>query len=110
METEYRKATAGTKVTCRLCNKKFYPDKLRVHRKFFCGAAAQLSEAQSKTQRKVSQDDIFWLSCDTIFLRPVFILYMYVCLYVQPCMYVYLYICIHIYVYTYINTYMYIYT
>ena len=32
METEYRKATAGTKVTCRLCNKKFYPDKLRMHR------------------------------------------------------------------------------
>ena len=32
METEYRKATAGTKVICRLCNKKFYPDKLRMHR------------------------------------------------------------------------------
>ena len=32
MENEYRKATAGTKVTCRLCNKKFYPDKLRMHR------------------------------------------------------------------------------
>ena len=32
METEYRKATAGTKVTCRICNKKFYPDKLRMHR------------------------------------------------------------------------------
>jgi DNA repair protein RAD16 len=52
METEYRKATAGTKVTCRLCNKKFYPDKLRVHRKYFCGEGAKLSEAQGKTQRK----------------------------------------------------------
>merc|ERR1719329_1541390 len=26
VEIEYRKATAGTKVVCRLCNKKFYPD------------------------------------------------------------------------------------
>ena len=29
LEIEYRKATAGTKVTCRICNKKFYPEKLR---------------------------------------------------------------------------------
>lgn len=52
MEIEYRKATAGTKVTCKLCSKKFYPDKLRVHRKYFCGASAQLTEAQALTQRK----------------------------------------------------------
>lgn len=52
MEIEYRKATAGTKVTCKLCGKKFYPDKLRVHRKYFCGEDAQRTEAQSLTQRK----------------------------------------------------------
>jgi len=52
LEIEYRKATAGTKVTCKLCEKKFYPDKLRVHRKYFCGEFAQRTEAQSKTQKK----------------------------------------------------------
>lgn len=52
IESEYRKATAGTKVECRICGKKFYPEKLRVHRKFFCGVSAQRSEAQSKTEKK----------------------------------------------------------
>lgn len=53
LEIEYRKATAGTKVICRICGKKFYPEKLRVHRKFFCGESAQRSEAQARTQKKV---------------------------------------------------------
>lgn len=49
---EYRKATAGIKIQCRICGKRYYPEKLRVHRKFFCGETAQRSEAQSKTQKK----------------------------------------------------------
>eukprot|EP01032_Pedospumella_encystans_P014510 gene14510-16657_t len=52
LEIEYRKATAGTKVTCRVCQKKFYPDKLRVHRKYFCGESAQRTAAQALTQKK----------------------------------------------------------
>eukprot|EP01038_Epipyxis_sp_PR26KG_P016128 gene16128-21919_t len=52
LEIEYRKATAGTKVTCKICSRKFYPDKLRVHRKYFCGESAQRTAAQSKTQKK----------------------------------------------------------
>ncbi|CAE7888156.1 RAD16, partial [Symbiodinium microadriaticum] len=52
IELEYRRATAGTKVECSICGKKYYPEKLRVHRKYFCGDTAQLTEAQSKTQRK----------------------------------------------------------
>jgi DNA repair protein RAD16 len=40
-------------VECRICGKKFYPDKLRVHRKYFCGETAQRTEAQSKTQKKL---------------------------------------------------------
>lgn len=52
MEIEYRKATAGTKVECRICGKKFYPEKLRVHRKYFCGESAQRTAAQSKTEKK----------------------------------------------------------
>ena len=58
LEIEYRKATAGLKVTCNLCGKKFYPEKLRVHRKFFCGETAQRSDAQMKTQVRTSIDDI----------------------------------------------------
>ena len=52
VESEYRKATAGTKVTCRLCKRRFYPDKLRVHRRYFCGDTAQRTEGQSKTIKK----------------------------------------------------------
>ena len=52
IELEYRRATAGTKVECSICGKKYYPEKLRSHRKYFCGESAQLTEAQSKTQRK----------------------------------------------------------
>jgi DNA repair protein RAD16 len=37
LEIEYRKATNGMKVTCSICNRNFYPDKLRTHRKYFCG-------------------------------------------------------------------------
>ena len=54
MEIEYRKATAGTKITCSICGKKFYPDKLRLHRKYFCGEKSQRTSAQSKTERKKS--------------------------------------------------------
>jgi DNA repair protein RAD16 len=52
IEIEYRKATAGTKIECSICGKKYYPEKLRIHRKYFCGENAQLTEAQSKTKRK----------------------------------------------------------
>merc|ERR1711871_730399 len=52
LEIEYRKATAGFKVQCSVCKKKFYPEKLRVHRKYFCGDKAVMTAAQAKTQRK----------------------------------------------------------
>lgn len=55
LEIEYRKATAGTKVECRVCGKKFYPEKLRIHRKYFCGEDAERTEAQSKTEKKLSR-------------------------------------------------------
>ncbi len=57
MEIEYRKATAGTKVECRICGKKFYPEKLRLHRKYFCGENAKRTEAQAKTQKKSASTD-----------------------------------------------------
>ena len=52
MEIEYRKAHAGTKVECSICGRKFYPEKLRIHRKYFCGESAQRTDAQAKTQKK----------------------------------------------------------
>lgn len=55
VEIEYRRATAGSKIECSICGKKFYPEKLRVHRKYFCGETAQRTSAQSKTERKSSK-------------------------------------------------------
>ena len=57
VEIEYRKATQNIKVTCTICNKKFYPEKLRIHRKYFCGESAQRTVAQSKTEKKKLQSD-----------------------------------------------------
>ena len=55
LEIEYRKATAGTKVKCRICSKNFYPEKLRIHRKYFCGINAVRTAAQSKTFKKLQR-------------------------------------------------------
>jgi DNA repair protein RAD16 len=41
-----------TQVTCGECGKKFYPDKLVLHQKYFCGEGARLTAAQALTQRK----------------------------------------------------------
>lgn len=49
IEIEHRKATAGTKIECSICGKKFYPEKLRIHRKYFCGDDAERTEAQART-------------------------------------------------------------
>jgi DNA repair protein RAD16 len=57
VEIEYRKATQNIKVTCSICNKKFYPEKLRIHRKYFCGESAQRTVAQSKTEKKKLHTD-----------------------------------------------------
>lgn len=40
---------------CRVCGKKFYPEKLRIHRKYFCGETAQRTEAQLKTEKKLQR-------------------------------------------------------
>jgi DNA repair protein RAD16 len=39
-------------VKCAECGKRFYPDKMVVHKKYFCGEGAALTAAQAKTQRK----------------------------------------------------------
>ncbi len=54
MESEFRKATAGAKIACSLCGRKYYPEKYRTHRKYMCrmDTNAKRTEGQSKTQRK----------------------------------------------------------
>jgi hypothetical protein len=52
LEAAYRRQTAGSKVDCRVCGKKFYAEKLRVHRTYFCGDTSRRTEAQAKTQKK----------------------------------------------------------
>ncbi|CAM9669191.1 unnamed protein product, partial [Ectocarpus fasciculatus] len=52
IEIEHRKATAGTKIVCSICKKKFYPEKLRIHRKYFCGEDAERTDAQARTESK----------------------------------------------------------
>lgn len=39
-------------MTCKTCGKRFYPDKLKIHRKYFCGDDAVLTAAQALTARK----------------------------------------------------------
>ncbi|CAM9779021.1 unnamed protein product, partial [Phaeothamnion confervicola] len=56
-EADYRKMQARTKVACPDCGRKLYPEKMILHRKYFCGESAQRTEAQAKTQRKKSKHE-----------------------------------------------------
>eukprot|EP00793_Prasinoderma_coloniale_P006088 PRCOL_00004562-RA len=51
LEAEYRKHLMPEKVTCTWCNKKYYPDKLPLHLKYFCGPMAERTAAQAKQER-----------------------------------------------------------
>lgn len=39
-------------VKCKTCGKRLYPDKMKIHRKYFCGDDAVLTAAQALTARK----------------------------------------------------------
>lgn len=52
LEADFRKAMLPTKIACRYCGKKYYPDRLKVHLRFFCGPDAMKSEALAKQQKK----------------------------------------------------------
>eukprot|EP00899_Mesostigma_viride_P021628 jgi/Mesvir1/29467/Mv23041-RA.4 len=52
VEAEHRKHCMPDKEPCQWCGRKFYPDRLRVHLRFFCGPDAQRSAALMKTQKK----------------------------------------------------------
>lgn len=52
LELAFRKQSAGAKVNCRICGKKFYAEKLRVHRMYFCGDSAVKTDKQALQQKK----------------------------------------------------------
>jgi hypothetical protein len=52
LEMEYRKNVLPNKKACQYCDKKYYPQQLKLHLTFWCGPDAKRSAAQSKTQIK----------------------------------------------------------
>ncbi|GAB4813783.1 hypothetical protein N2152v2_000829 [Parachlorella kessleri] len=58
IESDYRHAELTlrtmlpSKATCTYCGKKYYPERLKVHLRFFCGPHAKKSDALAKAQKK----------------------------------------------------------
>ncbi|KAL3679938.1 hypothetical protein R1sor_022894 [Riccia sorocarpa] len=52
VESEHRKHVMPPKVHCRWCRKLFYPAKLAIHLRYFCGPSAQRTDKQSKQVKR----------------------------------------------------------
>jgi DNA repair protein RAD16 len=52
IENEVRKTLGWSKVACKYCKKKYLPEKLVTHNKYFCGPNAKKTLKQDKQQRK----------------------------------------------------------
>ncbi|KAF1326725.1 Atp-dependent helicase, partial [Globisporangium splendens] len=52
IESEIRKTLGGEKVPCKYCKKKYLPDKLVLHNKYFCGPNAKKTKLQDKQRSK----------------------------------------------------------
>jgi DNA repair protein RAD16 len=52
IEADYRKNIMPPKIRCHYCDKLFYPDKMKVHLKYYCGPDAMRTEKQAKQQGK----------------------------------------------------------
>lgn len=52
IENEVRKTLGWSKVACKYCKKKYLPEKLVTHNKYFCGPNAKKTLRQDKQQRK----------------------------------------------------------
>lgn len=53
VELEHRKNVMPAKEACKWCKKLYYPDKMAVHLRYFCGPAAQRTEKQAKQVKKM---------------------------------------------------------
>ena len=58
LEADFRRALMPTKISCRYCRKKYFPDRLKVHLRFFCGPDAKKSDALAKQQTKRKKFDL----------------------------------------------------
>lgn len=52
IESESRKTLGWEKVPCKYCKKKYLPDKLILHNKYFCGPNAKKTKLQDRQQSK----------------------------------------------------------
>ncbi|CAM0906028.1 unnamed protein product [Alopecurus aequalis] len=52
IEADYRKHIMPPKIRCQYCDKQFYPDKMKVHLRYFCGPDALRTEKQAKQKSK----------------------------------------------------------
>ncbi|XP_062188258.1 ATP-dependent helicase rhp16-like [Phragmites australis] len=52
IEADYRKHIMPPKIRCKYCDKLFYPIKMKVHLKYYCGPDAERTEKQAKQQSK----------------------------------------------------------
>lgn len=52
IEVDYRKNIMPSKIRCGYCDKLFYPNKMKVHLKYYCGPDAVRTEKQAKQQSK----------------------------------------------------------
>ncbi|URE39906.1 SNF2 family N-terminal domain [Musa troglodytarum] len=58
IECEFRKYMMPPKVTCQWCSKMLYPNKLRIHLKYYCGPDAFKTEKQSKQVSKKKNEKL----------------------------------------------------
>uniref|UniRef100_A0ACD5UZU9 Uncharacterized protein n=1 Tax=Avena sativa TaxID=4498 RepID=A0ACD5UZU9_AVESA len=52
IEADYRKHIMPPKIRCEYCEKLFYPDKMKVHLRYYCGPDAVRTEKQAKQKSK----------------------------------------------------------
>ncbi|KAF7000764.1 hypothetical protein CFC21_016585 [Triticum aestivum] len=52
IEADYRKHIMPPKIRCDYCNKQFYPEKLKIHLRYYCGPDALRTEKQAKQESK----------------------------------------------------------
>lgn len=57
IEADYRKYIMPPKIRCEYCNKLFYPNKLQVHLKYYCGPDAQRTEKQAKQESRKDSEN-----------------------------------------------------
>ena len=55
VEADFRKMVSPNRVECPNCGGKFKFDKLHIHLKYFCGAAAQKTDAQARQRRSTDR-------------------------------------------------------